>query len=82
MIRAIGKHVIVKAVYPETKDKIILTAKEPIPTHYMVISVGDDVKEFREGAKIPHPIYTNQMIEHEGQKYFVINLENIHSIFI
>lgn len=79
MLQAIGKHVIVKAVYKEEKT-LILTSKEPVPTHYEVVSVGDDIENISLTDKLPFPQYTNQIIEHDGQKYFVINYENITAI--
>ena len=82
MLQAIGKHVIVKAVYEEKKGNqpLILTTKEPLPTHYEVMSVGEDVDSIQKGDKIPYPQYTNPLAEHEGEKLFVLSLENITAI--
>ena len=82
MLQAIGKHVIVKPIYALVKEKIILTSKDPSPIHYEVKSVGEEVKSISVGDKIPYPQYTNQTVEHEGEKLFFINLENITSIIV
>jgi len=76
MLQAIGKYVILKAIY-EKKQTIILTAKDPDPMYYEVISVGDEVKGLYPGDQLPYPQYTNQIVSDDGEKLSVISLENI-----
>lgn len=76
MLQAIGKHVILKAIF-EKKEIVILTTKEPSPLYYEVMSVGDEVKGLYPGDQLPYPQYTSQILSDEGDKLFVISLENI-----
>jgi co-chaperonin GroES (HSP10) len=78
MIQAIGKHVVVKAIYAENKS-LILTAQDPKPIHYQVVSKGDEVKEINEGDLLPAPQYTMHKIEDDGETFYIIALENIYA---
>lgn len=76
MIEAYGKNVLVKAVFPVTEKKII-TLQDEKPTHYEVISVGYLVDHMRVGEKLIMKSFGLHPFEHDGEKYYLAEIEAI-----
>jgi co-chaperonin GroES (HSP10) len=69
MISAVGKRILIQPLV-EQKSALILTNQKP--SKYLVCSIGDEVTKVKPG----NIIYTDKIygteIEHEGNKYLVI----------
>ena len=78
MIQAIGKNVIVKAV-KEEKKAVIITLKDEKPTHFEVVSVGEDVKIIKKGDKVLLSPYGGTEITHNEEKLIVVSIDNVYA---
>lgn len=84
-LKALGKKVLVEVASPEkvTKSGIIMPAtKDDRSNKGIVVSVGEEVK----GINITDTVYFNKFtgaeIEHEGYKYLVLKVEDIHLVIL
>ena len=76
-LQAMGKHVIVKPIYPEKKN-LIITSKEETPIAWEVISAGKDV-DLLVGQPVFIAPYGVQEMAYNNEKYYVCQLENIYA---
>lgn len=75
MLRAVGKRLLVKPEETKKEGTLILTNEKP--KRFEVIDVGDEVTRAAVGNLIYLDKYVGVEIDYEGQKYTVIDEQNI-----
>lgn len=74
MLTPVGKRIIVKPIEVKAGTLIITNAK---PAQYHVVSVGDEVTKVRPGDTIYLEKHYGAEIEHEKEKFLVIDESSI-----
>lgn len=74
MLTPVGKRIIVKPV--EVKAGALLLTNQK-PTQFLVISIGDEVTKTKAGDTIYLEKHYGAEIEHEKEKYLVIDESSI-----
>ena len=75
MLTPIGKRLLIKPAEENSKFGIVLVNHRP--SKFIVIRTGEEVFKVCENDTIYLDKYTGIEIEHEGQKYLVIDESNI-----
>ncbi len=71
----VGKRIVVKPEDTSANQKIIIANQKP--TRFQVISVGEDVTKCQPKDLVYLDKYSGVDIEYEGQKYIIIEENNI-----
>jgi chaperonin GroES len=74
MLTPVGKRIIIKPI--ETKHGTIFITNQK-PSQYQVISIGDEVTKVSQGNIIYLEKHYGIEIEHEGEKFLVIDESSI-----
>ena len=82
-MKPLGDRVVLKQQEAEEKTKsgIILpdSAKEK-PQAAVVVSVGPDVDQVKEGDKVIYSRYAGNDVELDGEKYIIVKQNDIHAV--
>lgn len=82
MLKALGKNIIVKPIIEEIESKksiLVIPGKEKKPDFYEVLSVGEEVLTIYAGEHIRIFEYGIKEIGEEGNKIFVVPVENVYA---
>lgn len=79
MIKAYGKHIIAKAIFPNKKS-VVLTLEVEQPMHFEIVSFGDEVTNLCEGDKVLVFQYGLKNVKYENQDFCILPPENIYAI--
>lgn len=74
MLKAVGKRLIIKPVEVKHGSLLLTNSK---PTQYTVISIGDEVTKVKPGNIIYLEKHYGTEIEHEKEKFLVIDESSI-----
>ena len=80
MLLAYGTFIVCKAVFENTKNKLILTHEEKKPLYYEVTSIGKEVKFLVIGDKLQIKQHSYYEIKHKGEDFLVIDKDAILAI--
>lgn len=75
MLMPVAKRVLIQPIHDDKNGVIIITNKKPI--QYSVIAIGDEVTKVRPGNIIYLEKHYGVEIDHEGEKYLVIDEASI-----
>ncbi len=76
MLQPLGKRIIIKPINAERKPSVLLL-KDESPVTFKVISIGDDVKKVKPDDTIMIAGFSTSEINFEGEKYMLVNEDNI-----
>lgn len=74
MLTPIGKRIIVKPLEVKSGSLILTNAK---PTQFVIVKIGDEVTKVKDGDIIYLEKHYGTEIEHEMEKYLVIDENSI-----